>query len=142
MEIQELDAVPPRERPFILGVFGSVIGALIGAVVWCVIAVLTQYELGIIAWALGGLAGFGMALAYRKGTAAAGGVAAIIAILGILAARVMIVGYMSRGELAEIRNQLAAMALPEKQLQSVARLAARDAGRTTKDESRCFFDDR
>ena len=142
MEIQELDAVPPRGRSFILGVVGSVIGALIGAVVWCVIAVLTQYELGIIAWALGGLAGFGMALAYRKGTAAAGGVAAVIAILGILAARIMIVGYMSRGELAEIRSQLAMMDLPTEQLENVLRLAVRDAAQTTEDEGRCFFDDR
>lgn len=42
------------------GLIGGLIGALVGGGVWAGIAITTDYELGIIAWAIGGLCGFGV----------------------------------------------------------------------------------
>ena len=141
MEIQEVEVVPPKGRPFILGVIGSLVGALIGAAIWWVIAIATEYEIGFIAWALGGLAGFGMALGYRKGSAAAGAVAAIIAIIGILAARLMIVAYFNQEDILAIQQRMAMLDLPAERLDRVFRLAYHDAGRQTRSEGRCYFDE-
>ncbi len=38
----------------------GLIGGLIGAVVWAAVVYLTDYELGIIAWAIGVLSGLGV----------------------------------------------------------------------------------
>ena len=141
MEIKELELPTEKGGSFVLGVLGSIIGALVGAAAWCAIAVATEYELGIIAWALGGLAGFGMALGYRRRRAAAGVTAAIIALLGIVCARVMIVGYMGREELSAIRQQLAVLDLPEDRFKHVFWLANRDANRLARSDGRCVFDE-
>ena len=141
MEIKELE--PPTERRglFILGLLGSIIGAFVGATVWCVITVLTNYEIGIIGWGLGGLAGLGMALGYRHARVAAGVTAAVIAVLGIVGAKVMIFGQMGREELSMVRQQVAALGLPTERFEHVFWLAGRDASRQTKREGLCPFDE-
>ena len=141
MEIKELEIPTDRGGSFVLGILGSVAGALLGAIAWCVIAVATDYELGIIAWALGGLAGFGMALGCRRRHVAAGVTAATVAVLGILSARVMIVGYLGREELSAIRQRLAVLDLPVDRFEHVFHLTARDASREAKQEGRCPFDE-
>lgn len=42
---------------------GSMVGGFIGAVIWAVIICATGYEVGIVAWAVGGLTGLGAAFA-------------------------------------------------------------------------------
>ncbi|UCD30335.1 MAG: hypothetical protein JSV03_07665, partial [Planctomycetota bacterium] len=76
--------------PIVRGCIFSGIGALLGGAAWFIIAILTEYELGIIAWAVGGLAGFGMHLGYGQPSGRAGIAAAGIAFLGIVAAKAMI----------------------------------------------------
>lgn len=39
------------------GLFGGILGALVGGGVWAGIAILTDYEVGVIAWGIGGLCG-------------------------------------------------------------------------------------
>ena len=39
------------------GLLGGILGALVGGGVWAGIAILTDYELGVIAWGIGGLCG-------------------------------------------------------------------------------------
>ncbi|NUQ60845.1 MAG: hypothetical protein HUU20_00040 [Pirellulales bacterium] len=64
--------------------------ALVGAVMWWIAAYLTGHEFGIIAWALGGMAGAGMAMGYGHQDALSGLAAAAMAFLGIWAANAMI----------------------------------------------------
>ncbi len=75
---------------FVLGCIVSGIGALIGAVVWCVIAVVTQYESGFVAWGVGMLAGLGMVIGHHEKTRLAGIVAAGLAVAGIVVGKVAI----------------------------------------------------
>ena len=141
MEIKELEFPTERHGLFILGVLGSITGAVVGAAAWCLIAVLTNYEVGIIAWLLGGLAGVGMALGYRQAHRAAGIAAAVIAVLGIVGAKVMIFSYMEREGLSLARQQLATLDLPTEKFEHVFRLGGRDAARQTKREGLCPYEE-
>jgi phosphate/sulfate permease len=141
MEIKELEFPTEPHSFFVLGVLGSIVGAILGAGTWCLIAVLTNYEVGVIAWVLGGLAGLGMALGYRQARTAAGITAAVIAVLGIAGAKVMIFSYMERQGLSLARQQLATLDLPTEQSEQVFRLAGRDAARQTKREGLCPYEE-
>ena len=73
----------------------SLIGAIVGALVWAGIAVATQYEFGLIAWGVGGLAGIGMALGHDDDDGLlAGVIAAACAIAGVIAAKLFIVLFL------------------------------------------------
>lgn len=74
-----------------LGIVGSAIGAAIGAAIWTAVAYFANYELGWIAWGLGGLAGIGMHLGARDTNSYYGVIAAVIAILGIVLAKFALV---------------------------------------------------
>jgi len=86
---------------FFLGCMLSLGGALVGAGTWFGIAVVTNYELGWIAWGLGVLAGAGMALGYREETVQGGVVAAGIAVVGILAAKIAVFLYVNYSEVVQ-----------------------------------------
>lgn len=75
---------------FVKGVACSVAAVLVGAAIWYFVAVGTGYELGLIAWGLGVLAGIGMRLGYGKEDDVAGITAAFVACFGIFAAKWMI----------------------------------------------------
>lgn len=72
----------------------SAIGAALGAAVWFGVAVTTGFQLGLIAWGLGGAAGAGMSIGHddNDGTLA-GVIAAGISLLGILGAKFAIFVY-------------------------------------------------
>jgi hypothetical protein len=83
---------------FVIGIVFSSVAAIVGIAIWITIAVVTGYEIGWVAWGVGGLIGLGMRLGYRDETSMSGLVAAGIAfcsvglfkgviILGALAAR-------------------------------------------------------
>lgn len=78
----------------VLGCVCSLIGALIGAALWAGVAIGTDVESGYIAWALGGLAGIGMAIGYRRSDPLGGICAAGASLVGIAAARLAIVAYL------------------------------------------------
>ncbi len=73
--------------PLLIGTACSAAGALIGGGVWYGIIAATHYELGWIAWLVGGLAGLGMNIGFRDSSFVAGGIAAFFAVVAILAAR-------------------------------------------------------
>ncbi|WP_314588069.1 hypothetical protein [Paenibacillus terrigena] len=78
-----------------LPIIGALIAAIIGGAAWAVIVALTDYELGIVAWAVGGLAGFVVAtLANKQITAAHQVIAVIASLLGILLGKYFTVGYI------------------------------------------------
>jgi hypothetical protein len=69
-------------------VLGAVFGAIVGAIAWAAIAAYTGYEVGIIAWGVGGLVGLGAFLLEGRG-ATSGIVCAVLAVLAILAGKYM-----------------------------------------------------
>ncbi len=70
--------------PF-LPIIGACIAGVIGAAAWAAIAYFTGYELGILAWIIGGLVGFGALVGARgNGNMLVGLVAAVVAIGSIL----------------------------------------------------------
>jgi hypothetical protein len=69
-------------------VAGGVIAGTIGALVWAGIAYFTGYELGWIAWAVGGLVGLGVLLGSGGEKSSSGGVVAVaIAVITLMAAK-------------------------------------------------------
>jgi hypothetical protein len=74
------------------GTFFSFLGAMLGAVAWAVLAYFTLHEFWFMAWALGGLAGLGMALGHEDDDGTfAGIIAAFMSLVGIVAAKVCII---------------------------------------------------
>ncbi len=68
---------------FVIGIVLSSVAAFIGIAIWITIAVVTGFEIGWIAWGVGGLIGLGMRLGYRDETQVSGFVAAGIAFLSV-----------------------------------------------------------
>ena len=91
------------EGSIIRGLIGSGIGAALGAGAWIACALYTEHELAVLAILLGGLTGLGMYLGYRFTNLLAGVAAAVIALLGILISRAVIlhVLYESPDEVGE-----------------------------------------
>ena len=77
------------------GVGFSLLATLAGSVVWFLVAIATNYELGWIAWGVGALAGVFMAAGTGKADVLTGAAAGGIALFGILAAKVMIFAYFA-----------------------------------------------
>lgn len=75
----------------IKGLVGAGLGAIAGAAVWALLAYFTNFEFGLVAWAVGVAAGFGMMIGSGgKGGIGMGIAAALVAILGILAGKLMV----------------------------------------------------
>jgi len=69
-------------------VAGGVIAGAIGAIVWAGIAYLTGYEVGWVAWAVGGLVGFGVVIGNSgQRNRYLGALAVVITVLTIVAAK-------------------------------------------------------
>ena len=83
-EFEDLEAAP--DAPVALPVALAAGGALIGAALWAGIAYATGFEIGYVAWAIGGLVGGGMVLGGGRGVAHAG-IAAALALVGIFAGK-------------------------------------------------------
>lgn len=77
-----------------LGTTLAIVGATVGAAIWFGVALATDYEIGWIAWGIGALAGGGMALGMRGGSPVGGGVAAIVAVGGILLGKVVVFSWV------------------------------------------------
>lgn len=67
------------------GFIGALIGGVIGAAIWAAIAYFSGYELGIIAWLLGGVVGLGMALGAGDESDTPTGVVAAMVAIGAIA---------------------------------------------------------
>lgn len=72
----------PAAAPVALPVAAAAGGAALGALLWAGIAYATGFEIGYVAWALGGLAGGGAVLAGGRGVVCAAA-AALLALVGI-----------------------------------------------------------
>lgn len=73
---------------------GGLVGGVIGAVIWASVAYFTQYEIGWIAWAVGGLVGYGVAWGNRgvdHSSTSAGVLAVGITLLALAAGKYLAV---------------------------------------------------
>jgi hypothetical protein len=92
-----------ENNKLILSVLGALLTAVIGGAVWAVIAILTEYEIGLVAWAIGGMAGYAVFYLARKKISAAHQVIAVIAsLIGILLGKYFIFGYYYNGSISGI----------------------------------------
>lgn len=66
------------------GILGGVLGGLVGAVIWAGISCLTGYEVGWIAWGVGGLVGLGCAWG---GGRPLGAIAVVVTLVSIVAGK-------------------------------------------------------
>lgn len=81
-----------------LALAGALIAAIVGGVLWALITVWTEYELGLVAWAIGGMAGFAVAFCSRYRTSQIHQMIAVLAsLLGILVGKFLLFGYFLNG---------------------------------------------
>ena len=83
-----------ESNKIVLPVLGAVFAAIIGGAIWLAIAITTEYELGIIAWVIAGIAGYLVSVLAKRQTTVVHQVIAVIAsLLGILLGKYFIYGY-------------------------------------------------
>lgn len=82
---------------------GAAIGALIGGVIWVAIGYFANLEVGYVAWGLGALAGLGVAVLVsdRERDVMTGIIAVGTSVIGIVAAKYIVVGLLVNHALAE-----------------------------------------
>jgi hypothetical protein len=80
---------------------GALAGAVIGAAVWAGIVIVTNYEVGIVAWGIGGLIGLLAMLGGAKGQAM-GMVCAAFALLSIFGGKVVAVRHFMQQMVDEV----------------------------------------
>jgi hypothetical protein len=95
-----------------LGALGAVAGGLIGMGIWYGITVATGREFGLIAWAVGGLVGFGARVLGKSGSTGLGLIAGLCATLsivggGFLAAQHEVGKFMNEAAREEYQSELA-----------------------------------
>ena len=129
-----------RAGTFPLGCVLSCAGAMVGAIVWSIVCVVTEYEIGYIALGLGLLAGAGMFKGYNTPSFLAGVTAAGIAVVGILAAKATTFVYLSYPEIQEVRRMAAA--LSDEHAEDRSRLAEHRANLRARHSGFSYSDER
>ncbi len=95
---------------------------MIGATIWAVVAFLTHMEFGIVAIAMGGLAGYGMVLGHNEDNGLlAGVIAGFITFCGVLGAKILIVviliAAVIAGGVGDLQREILIQAMAEEALQ-------------------------
>jgi hypothetical protein len=110
----------PIETPgsVIPAVLAGIVAAVVAGAAWAAIVWLTNYEIGFAAIGVGGFVGFAMSRATSRRDRSIGVMAAVLALVGLLAARVFIAEFVmpnqSVGEVledSELMNQAAMIEL-------------------------------
>ena len=89
-----------------MAIVGGVIAALIGAGIWAGIAIATDYEIGILAWGLGVLTGFGVVLLGRGGGPSFGLIAAVCALFSVFMGKYFAVAHILPNIAKEAQAQM------------------------------------
>lgn len=83
-----------QENKIGLPIVYALLGALIGGIIWGLIAVLFDYELGLVAWAIGGLTGYAVVLAAKDSVTQLHQIVAVISsLIGIVLGKYFSFGY-------------------------------------------------
>lgn len=102
---------------FALGCGLSAGAAIVGAAVWAGVAYATDREIGWIAWGIGIAAGFGMVAGAQASGVLHGAVASGMAVVGIIAGKLVIFTAILSPELVKIEQEIAAGSLVSAVLQ-------------------------
>lgn len=103
-------------KGFLIGCVFSAIAAAVGAGIWYGIAIGTGYEIGYVAWGIGLAAGAGMAYGSRSAGVGGGAVAAVMATLSIVVAKLLIFNAVVAPAIGELRVEYAAAYLTDEAL--------------------------
>lgn len=95
------------------GIIGGALAGLVGAVIWAGVAYFTGYEIGWIAWGVGGMVGLGCFWASKGNSNQLGTIAVVITLLSILAGKYAAVEFGIRSEIGSkeeiLQNALAGL---------------------------------
>jgi hypothetical protein len=80
------------------GIIGGLIGGLVGALLWAGISAWTGYEIGWIAWGIGGLVGLGCVKGGKGGGVPVAVIAVVITILSLVAGKYAAVEFILAGQ--------------------------------------------
>ncbi|WP_068614935.1 hypothetical protein [Paenibacillus tuaregi] len=84
-----------RGQNLVLSILGALVAAVLGAVLWTVVGVSTEREVGYVALGVGALTGFAVQLLARKRTSRAHQIIAVIAsIIGVLLGKYLLFAYI------------------------------------------------
>ncbi len=72
-----------QEQNLSMGILGGAVGALVGAIAWAGIVAITNYQIGLVAIAIGFLAGYGVRLLGKGFDKSFGIAGAVLALLGV-----------------------------------------------------------
>ncbi len=103
--MHEAGATEPARDRTKRAVVAGLIAALVGGFLWAVIVVATGYEVGWVAWAVGGLVGFTMLKVAGAPSRGLGVRAAVLAVVGLLIGKWLIVEIGAR---TQLRDEIAA----------------------------------
>lgn len=88
-----------------LPIIYALIAAIVGGVIWSVIAISFDYELGLVAWAIGGIAGYAVVLASKESVAQIHQVIAVLAsLIGIILGKYISFAYWLTEEFNGLLN--------------------------------------
>jgi hypothetical protein len=99
------EELPSTNTLFFRGLLGAFVGALVGMGVWYGLTVATGYRIGIVAWGVGALTGFGARLLGRDGNTALGVVSALFAALAIIGGGTLAAHHMLMKELGGLSHE-------------------------------------
>ena len=85
-----------------LALAAGLVAALLGGLIWAAIVLVTDYEVGWVAWGIGALVGFAMAAVTRTRGRAIGLAAAALALVGLIAGK----GFVVAGSAGSIADEL------------------------------------
>ena len=104
-------AAPKRASPALAGILVGIPAAFL----WALVAYVTHYEIGWVAWGVGALIGLAVAKSAHEPSATLGPTAAAIAVAALLCGKILILEFalppILRGELLKNREATAAMFL-------------------------------
>ncbi|MFS0726949.1 hypothetical protein [Paenibacillus sp. 1P07SE] len=84
-----------EERKLAMPILGALVAALLGGVLWAAVVVISDYELGLVAWAIGGMTGFAVGfLSDRRATQVHQIIAVAASLVGILLGKFFAFSYI------------------------------------------------
>ncbi|MEE2781491.1 MAG: hypothetical protein VX431_04740 [Planctomycetota bacterium] len=121
---------------YVRGTLLSLLFAIVGGALWAAASLATDYALGFLAWAVGGLAGLGMAIAHQDNDGTVAGLtSALMALVGCVFSKVLYfaVFFSMAMEMTEIDFQ-------EHVASVVAEDRMRSAGQDPEEVSEAYYD--
>lgn len=100
-------AVADHDQPLAGAIIAGLVGALVGGGLWAGIVLVTNYEVGWVAWGVGALVGIAMSRATRSRGRHVALTGALLAALGLVTGKLLIISFGARSGIAQeiVRDQ-------------------------------------